>query len=332
MKINLLTYRPQYYLKPLLALFLVLFFVQIQAQIETKIDRNEIKLGQPIAFELSVPLEENKKVVLPKVKDTLSFHLEILDQKIDTLVEDESIKLVQKLKITSFDPGEFLIRSLPVIIDSDTLLSHSFLIQVEDVVIDSANLNGFPIKPIMGEKKTWLESLQQNWLLLTLILLGMLFVLGLIYFLLNSKSKKEKNRPIKTPYDEAIWALKELDQKQYLKNKETYLFYSDLSDLLRRYLGRIYQFRSMELLSDDLANHLKSTNQLTDKEISQLSGFLYDSDLVKYAKNEPETPKQEFYRKWVETLIERTKPMDLEVESNEHLKSEKLKYRVIKDD
>ena len=68
---------------------------------------------------------------------------------------DEKKKLVQHLILTSFDPGEFLIRSLPIIVDNDTLLSSSFQIKVDEVVIDSANLAGFPIKPIMEEEYTW---------------------------------------------------------------------------------------------------------------------------------------------------------------------------------
>lgn len=299
------------------------------AQIKTEIDTAHIKIGEPIHYTLSIPLNSNQNIQLPKLKDTLTFHIEILDQKIDTVLNKERKFLVQHLTLTSYDPGQFLIRSLPVIVNTDTLLSHSFHIQVDDVEIDSTNLAGFPIKPIMNEQYTLKDYWDIYWVyLVVIVLILLIFLTILILFLLNRKKKKRNLYMVKTPYEEAVDALNNLDKNNYLNNGKINIYYSELSFLLRRYLGRVYHFSSLELLSDDLIEQLHKTTHLNSDEIDELKQFLYDSDLVKFAKATPSESQHKLYRKWAEEFIEKVKPLNLEDESAPELKPNE-KYRKV---
>lgn len=298
-----------------------LFSIFSLGQIDTKIDTAHIKIGEPIHYTLTVPLHAKGRVTLPKLKDTLSFHIEILDQKIDTILMGEKKNLVQHLTITSFDPGEFLIRSLPIIINEDTLLSHSFQIKVDEVKIDSANLAGFPIKPIMEEEYTWKDYWDKYWLYFlvgALVFLSLLIVA--ILFLRDKKRKDILAKTPKTPYDEAKDALKTLDKKNYLGKGQFNPYYSELSFVLRRYLGKVYHFSSLELLSDDLVDHFQKTTHLEKSEVDQLKEFLYESDLVKFAKAIPDETQNARYRKWAEDLVEKIKPLELEDETLPEIK------------
>ncbi len=313
----------------LCSLFYILYSVFCFGQIDTKIDTAHIKIGEPIQYTLTVPFGAKDKIKLPQLKDTLTFHIEILDQKIDTLLEGEKKKLVQYLSLTSYDPGDFLIRSLPVIINSDTILSKSFQIKVDEVEIDSANLQGFPIKPIMQEEYNWQDYWNKYWVYLVVgavVFLTLLIVA--ILFLREKKNKKGKTYTVKTPYEEAIDALKNIDKKKYLEKGQLYPFYSELSYLLRRYVGRVFHFSSLELLSDDLVDYFQKSSHLQKEDLEKLKEFLYDSDLVKFAKTVPDAQKHELYKKWVEGLIERIKPMELEDETIQELRPNE-KYRKI---
>jgi len=313
----------------LMSVFYFLFSVSLSAQIDTKIDTAHIKIGEPIQYTLSVPIPGDTSVELPKLKDTLSFHIEILDQKIDTVFEGEKEKLVQHLTLTSFDPGEFLIRSLPVVVGEDTLLSHSFQIKVDEVKIDSANLAGFPIKPIMEEEYTWRDYWDKYWVYFAVgILVFLALLIVAILFLRDKKRKDTLSKTPKTPYEEAKDALKSLDKKNYLAKGQINPYYSDLSYLLRRYLGKVFHFSSLELLSDDLVDHFQKTTHLDKNQIDQLKEFLYESDLVKFAKAVPDESRHTFYRKWVEDLVEKIKPMELEDETVQELRPNE-KYRKI---
>ncbi|HLV24014.1 MAG TPA: hypothetical protein VKY36_04480 [Moheibacter sp.] len=313
-----------------LSCFLCFIFILSFGQIETKIDTAHIKIGEPIQYSLTVPVLAGQKVELPHIQDTLSFHVEILNQKIDTIFEGERKKIIQHLTLTSFDPGEFLIRSLPVVIDNDTLLSGSFQISVDEVKIDSANLSGFPIKPIMEEEYTWKDYWDKYWIYFAVgALVFIILLIIAILFLRDKKRKEILSQTPKTPYEEAKGALKALDKKSYLAKEQINPYYSELSFLLRRYLGRVFHFSSLELLSDDLIEYFNKTTHLDKKEIENLRQFLYDSDLAKFAKSVPEEEKHEFYRKWVEDLIEKTKPLELEDETVQELRPNE-KYRKIR--
>lgn len=314
----------------LLSVFYFLFSTFSSAQIETEIDTAHIKIGEPIQYSLTVPIPPNKQVILPETQDTLSFHIEVLDQKIDTILDDEKKKLVQHLILTSFDPGEFLIRSLPVVVDGDTLLSASFQIKVDDVEIDSANLTGFPIKPIMDEEYTWKDYWDKYWIYFAVgALIFLILLIVAILFLRDKKRKDILAKTPKTPYEEAKYALKSLDKQNYLQKNQFNPYYSELSYVLRRYLGRVFHFSSLELLSDDLIDYFRKTTHLEKEEIENLREFLYDSDLAKFAKTVPEKEKHDFYRKWVEDLIEKTKPLELEDETVQELRPNE-KYRKIR--
>ncbi len=299
-------------------------------QINTEIDTTHIKIGEPIQYKLTVPINSKDNIQLPQHKDTLSFHIEILDQKTDTIIEGEKKKLVQHLSITSFDSGEFLIRSFPVVINGDTILSRSFQIKVDDVEIDSANLSGFPIKPIMEDEYTWKDYWDKYWVYVVagaLVFIALLIVA--ILFLRDKKRRDEKQYIIKTPYEEAIESLKNIDRKKYLEKGQVYPFYSELSYTLRRYVGRVYNFSSLELLSDDLVDYFRKSTDLEKEDLEKLRQFLYDSDLVKFAKSEPDEHTHAFYRKWTEDLIEKIKPMDLEDETVQEIKPNE-KFRKIR--
>lgn len=301
-----------------LSFFLILFCAHFSlAQLDTKIDRDHIKIGEEIHYSLSVPISSSTNLKLPQLKDTLSFHIEILDQKVDTIFENEQKLIVQKLTLTSYDAGEFLIRSLPVIIDSDTLLSHSFQIKVDDVEIDSANLQGFTIKPIMEEEFTWKDYWNQyrNYILGGILLIVLFLVL---WMFLKRKKESRKIIPLKSPKEEAKDALKKLDKKKYLEKSAVNPYYSELSYIIRRYLGRVYEFSSLELLSDDLVEHIKKHTPLEKEEVEKLKQFLFDSDLVKFAKSIPEENKHVFYRKWADELIEKAKPIVIETEEDKN--------------
>jgi hypothetical protein len=306
-----------------------LFPFALFGQISTKIDTAHIKIGEPVHYTITVPLTAKKQILLPELKDTLTYHIEILEQKTDTVFENEKKLLRQHLILSCYDPGEFLIRSLPVVVGSDTLLTKSFQIRVDDVEIDSANLAGFPIKPIMEEEYTLADYWDKYWVyLLVGALVFLILLVVAVLFLRSKKGNSGKSKKVLTPYEEAINGLKSIDKKKYVEKGLVYPFYSELSYIIRNYLGKVYHFSSLELLSDDLVDYFRRTTHLEKDETEKLRQFLFDSDLVKFAKAVPEEEKHKYYRIWAEELIEKTKPLELEDETVPELKPNE-QYRKI---
>lgn len=93
-----------------------------------------------------------------------------------------------------------------------------------------------------------------------------------------------------------------------------------MSFIVRRYLGRVYNFSALEILSDDLVKYISTKQDILPEDIQKFKQFLYDADLVKFAKQQFDDSTNNIYRNWIEEFVERTKP--LEIPENADLKKD----------
>lgn len=132
-----------------------------------------------------------------------------------------------------------------------------------------------------------------------LMVLAGILVLGLLFFLIRNYLKKRKiPRDLKllpepmAPYDAALKELKLLFQRPMIDPR---LFYFDLTHILRKYIGRSFNIRAIEMTSQEF---IRNINQLdlsreVKKEISEFQNL---SDPFKYAgmAAQKEQVKQDF--------------------------------------
>lgn len=286
-------------------------------QLDATIDGKKIKIGEPIRLEYKVSFNEGDKIQFPQLKDTLSFHIEIIDQKFDTISEGKNTQLVHQIDLTAYDEGTYLIPTIAVEKNGTTLRTPSFEIDVETVAVDTTTNDIKPIKPVMTEEYTARDYWNKYWIYGIAALILFIIALVLIILFIRSKSKNLKTATPKTPYEEAIAALKSVDAKKYLKRGEQQEYYTQLSLIVRKYVGKVYQFSALELLSDDVIQVVEKRDDVTAEDKTMFKKFMFDADLAKFAKQEFDEPKNVEYRKWVGEFVERIKPLDIPEEENE---------------
>ena len=281
-----------------------LFFAQ---ELDAKLNTKTIKIGEPILLEYKVPFKKGDQIKIPQLKDTLNYHIEILDQKIDT-VKDQ---IIHQLDITAFDEGDYLVPSIKIEKNGETFKTPSFEIEVKNVEIDTTQANVTPIKPVMEEAYNLNDYWRKYWIYGIAALLLFIIAIVLLVLYIRSKSKNLKNNEPKTPYEEVILGFKNIDAKKYLKRGEQQEFYTQLSFITRRYLGKIYNFSALELLSDDVINYITKRDDIKEEDKILFKKFMFDADLAKFAKQEFTEDKNLMYRKWLQEFVERIKPIDL---------------------
>lgn len=295
-------------------------------EIETKIDTTKVRIGEPVRLTYSVDYKNGDKIQFQNLTDTLSYHLEILDQKFDTVLDGEQKKIIHQIDLTSFDQGEFLVRSIPVEINGEKFKTKSFQIEVQDVEIDTASTTIQPIKPVMDETYTFKDYWRKYWIYGVSFLVLFIIALVLIVLFIRSKSRNLKNLDPKTPYEEVVAGLKAVDAKKYLNKGDQKEYYTQLSFILRRYIGKVYHFSALELLSDDTMNEVAKKEDVLVEDKKILKEFLRDADLAKFAKQEFHNDKNTNYRTWIGEFVERIKPLDLpENETEDKITGEKYK-------
>lgn len=301
-------------------LLLVSFFIlnfSFAQEIMPKLDRTTIKVGEPIQYEIKIDFKKGDKIVFPTISDSLNYHIEVLDQKIDTVKTEGKSEIVQQLELTGFEAGKFTIPSFIIQKNDKDLTTKQLEIEIQDVEVDTTKNAIFPIKPVMEEEYSIRDYWNKYWLygIIAFILFIIAAVLLILY--IRAKSKLSGDKLYKTPYDEAKASLKALDAKKYLKRGEQKEYYTQLSFIVRRYLGRVYNFSALEILSDDLVKYIATKQDVLPDDVQKFKQFLFDADLVKFAKQEFDDSTNNMHRNWVDEFVERIKP--IEIPENEDL-------------
>lgn len=306
-------------------LLLVSFFIlqfSFAQEITPKLDRTTIKIGEPIKYEVKIDFKEGDKIIFPTITDSLNYHIEVLDQKLDTVKTDGQSEIVQHLELTGYDAGKFNIPSFIIQKNGKDLTTKQLEIEIQDIAVDTTKNAIFPIKPVMEEQYSIRDYWNKYWLYGIIALI--LFIIGIVLLVLyvRAKSKLSGSTIYKTPYDEAKASLKALDAKKYLKRSEQKEYYTQLSFIVRRYLGRVYNFSALEILSDDLVKYIATKPDILPEDTQKFKQFLYDADLVKFAKQEFDESTNKTHRNWVDEFVERVKP--LEIPENEDLQKDQV--------
>ena len=96
--------------------------------------------------------------------------------------------------------------------------------------------------------------------------------------------------------------------KALLNEGKTKEFYSELADILRRYLERRFQIETFESTTFEILRRLKEKEFSSDL-IERIKEFLENSDLVKFAKFIPPRSLADRLTGMLRDIVEKTKPV-----------------------
>jgi hypothetical protein len=279
---------------------------QNKISIKANVDKNHIVIGEQIHLSLEAvfPLHEPMRFFLI---DSIP-HFEILDRrKIDTVDNNEGIKLSQALTLTSFDSGRWVIPALELPGDKP-LFTDSIPVDIGFSPFDP-NQDYHDIKDIVDVQAQKKKKEDWYWYVIASVIL-----VALIIYLLARKKKKPAitKAPPVDPFTEAKQELEKLRRE----NLPAKLFYTRLVDIFRLYVLRRKEIASMQKTTDDLVVQLRSL-KIPENDFNKLAQALRMSDFVKFAKYEPsDTDRQESF-KIIKGSIEAIQklPMEIKTES-----------------
>ncbi|PKA83040.1 protein of unknown function (DUF4381) [Ulvibacter sp. MAR_2010_11] len=303
------------------------------SQVSSSIDSTQIKIGEELKYTIQVQADTTDLVVFPEGQTFLP--LEVIESyKIDTTYEQAKYRLIKRYGLTQFDSGAYTIPPQRVFINEKQFATDSIKVEVRDVAVDTTKQKMFNIKPAIEVESPPFDFLKLlYWLLPILLLLG---ILG--YVLFRRKKRKEAEEKQLPPYEEAIVALKKLDSSDLLKHHKSKEYYSQLTEIVKRYLDREVDDAALESTSDELIARLQLHKDaghfdFDTETIRHLDQILKRADLVKFAKMQQDAGQAEADRKTIEEIITEThevipEPSEEELLLNEeYLRTQRLKKR-----
>ena len=264
----------------------MLHHILLAIVVSASIDSTMLMIGDQTALHLSVTQEANEHVEMPVFGETLQDGIEIVDRSaIDTTtLPDGRLQLSQELTLTSFKDSLFPVAPIAVVSGSDTFFTDPMALNVIQPFEVDSSLAITDIKDIEKAPIYWWGIIR--WILLALAIIG-LFVgayYGVQWYRKHFLKEEEVIEPeLLRPADEvALEKLDEIKAQKIWKDGKVKEYQTELTDVVREYIGRRFDVQSTEKTSDET---LRAMKPLIDKELfAKLSKMLQLADLVKFAK------------------------------------------------
>lgn len=268
--------------------------------VSASIDSTQMVLGEQTKMQLEVTCTAGEGVQIPKPEQQLPTGVESLNKqpKTDTVTENGQVRLHQEWILTSFRDTVYTVQPFVLTAKGDTVKAapQTLTILRPEGIEQMSDIHD--IKDIERAGIWWWDIVM--WIL---IALGIgVFIGAIVYVVLWQQRHKQKDAPlahkiILRPAEEV--ALEQLDAIKAAKiwqQGHGKQYHTELTDVIRTYIGRRFDVHSTEKTSDETLRELKPillSNQPSAVSIQngkelyeRLSKMLQLADFVKFAKYE----------------------------------------------
>lgn len=140
------------------------------------------------------------------------------------------------------------------------------------------------------------------------VLALLLLCITAVFLWLTWRKKFIKKEKVCLPWEKALSDLNDLKQERYLEDGYYKQYYWKLSHILRTYIEETFKINAVEMTTEEFLTHLKRNNRIAKRDRLILNNFLQISDLVKFAKHQPEVDEAKKGSEYVESFVRSTQP------------------------
>jgi hypothetical protein len=295
-----------------LLIFSLSSFAEAQVSARASTDKKNYEVGDYINYTIRVRYDEGVKIRNPLMKGVLNSIELIKEGEPVHSKEDEKYIVTFNYILSKYDSGDVTIPSIVVgyIIGNDTT-RHS-------AVTNPVSITVHTLKVILEEEIKDVKApirIPLDWKIIALWILGILIILGLIYYFYRKYQERKKQLPVKRTipkiphYVTALNALRELEKEKLWQNGHIKEYHSKVTEIIRRYFEERFYLPALELTTKEAMDHL-SRKKEAQKILVTTEEFLNNADLVKFAKYKPMSSVNEEMMKQAYNIVESTIPAD----------------------
>lgn len=299
--------------------FILIGTVLAQAETGVRVKANVLPMkatmGDEITLLLRVETPEGFVVFAPSAKSRVEpFELKGITALPPIQKETQSVQAF-KLTLTAFDLGELTIP--PLVLNFKDTSSRVGSIASDPVKIKIVSAANHPkekddIRPIKGPISFDLSVIKSIILGVIALLLSALLAVKII--LRRHGRLPLDPESLKPAHERVLLELKRLNEKNFLSAGKTKEHYSELSDILRRYLERRFSVEALEYTTSEILKALKAKDLDTDVG-KKMKEVLDQADLVKFAKFSPPRLVADALEKDLIQVVDSTKVVETQKEA-----------------
>lgn len=305
--------------------FLYIFFILLPNLLFSQaavLEKDKITIGDQIRFSLQIDKSKGKDIQFPMFENDIIQGIEIIERfEIETV--DKGKRLRQSYTITSFEDSLFLIKPFKFIVDGKELVTNPLRLQVSNFQPDSAFISKIDttqqipivdIKPQMETPMTFKEFFKRFWIYILILILG-IFAFFLIKYIIKKRKENQpiffKPKPRIPAHIPALENLEALKKKELHKQEDLKPFYTKLSTIVRKYMEDRFKIPAPESITTEIINDFNQTEFASDDMNNKLRDLLSLSDMVKFAKDEPDNYKNEMMIEYAFSFVNHTKEIEI---------------------
>jgi len=288
-----------------ISISLLLLAAAVYAQeprVTARTDSAQYKIGDWILLHVSAELPADVDSLAPAVRDSVGA-FEILNIDAPRAASGQQEWL---FKLTLFDTGSVFIPPIPFAYKhrQDTLQRIAYSSPI------SLSVVGIPFDP-KGDIKDIKPPLDAPWkfedflpYLIALLILA-LAVAGYYYYRKWKKRREEGFVPLKPsipPGQAALAALRALEDRHLWQQGKVKLYYSEVTEIVRRFLEDQYGVLALESTSDEIFAQLLKL-PAAQALLKEFRSFFTTADLVKFAKYVPAPEEHEHELRWAYEIV-----------------------------
>lgn len=264
--------------------------------VKTSLDSAFLLMGKQTTLHVEIKQKSpdlSGYLIIPS--DTLSKEIEIVSIGIPDTTEylpDAGARFIhQDIVLQSFDSGLYPVGPIAFVAgNGDTVFSNPLSLKVIPVNVDSLDtIHSFA--PVVKANSRWWDFvpdiLLDYWLYFIIVLL--IIIGGIVSWLVFKKKVSlpfiPREKPI-PPYLQALNDLDNLKDKHLCEKGMEKEFYTDLTDILRKYLEARFDINAMEMTSSQILGVLKKHPDIHQHH-DMVKRILEIADFVKFAKVRP---------------------------------------------
>jgi len=306
--------------KPAALLIFIFIALGLQAQndIKVSLSRDSISIGELSDFQWQLSLPAGTKILqMPLVPDSMPSGIEVVKKK-DVITEKKGKHYIykQQLSVSAYDSGYFAIPALSALFlqnnDTVEIFSDSLMLYCTTVPVDTT-------KAVKDIKDIYEVEGKTSWNWLWYVLAGILIAAAGVYLYFRLRKKK----PV-IPVEEIVWinpaeaaltALRKMQESRSWFNVSPKDFYTELVEILRKYLIYSRGIHAEEMLSSELIDAVTKA-ELPAESVHTLRGILNVADMAKFARFRPEPGQYEKSVSDAIAFVIDTKPVETNTDSN----------------
>lgn len=254
--------------------------------VKAEVDRAFMTIGDPVVYTVTIRYLPGIQVlssIPPPSADLFKI------KKVFEFKEKEGLYSVEgrRFTLTTFRLGEFILDPVKIQYregagDLQSVETGKIFLTVRSVVKEGETMSDIRgIKPVVPLPRTFLKRL--------LYILGVLAFAAALIFFLVMRRKPRTAAPmdtVLTPEEEALMALHDLFDSDFLRRGKYREYFFRFSEILRIFFEKRYRIIAVESTTSEIMRALKNSEVLAEHR-ARIQDVLEAADLAKFAKWRP---------------------------------------------